>query len=181
MRRWISVIRDAKTKKFIRWVKEFTVRATASIETGGGHEPFIAEITMLMPVMGDVSPQMLEDLSEKAETYFKALTYVLFDIMKDAFWLSREEKAVIKEFQKRRVFSTSELTKIYNLVYRTRMPEQYLFTKVEWSEKVIKVGWEYLEEIDRELLRELKEVDAHVAFVFELTEKQTTIKKYMRW
>jgi hypothetical protein len=181
LRRWISIVRDAKTKRFIRWVKEFTIRATASIETGGGHEPFTAEITMLMPVMGDVSPDMLNNLTEKAEGYFGALTYVMFDIFKDAWWLSREEKRAIKVFQGRDVFTTEELTKIYSLAEQTREPEQYLFTKVKWSEKVMKVGWEYLEEVDRELLKELKEHEAQVAFIFELVLRETTIKKYMRW
>lgn len=182
LKRWIGVIRDAKTKKFKRWVKEFTIRATASVETGGGHEPFLAEITMLFPVKAGISPKELEDYSNKAEQYLKALTYVLFDIFKDAFWMDVRTKQMIRDFQRKEVFTLKELLDIFRIVFHARRPEEYIYTKVKWSERVQKVGWEYLEGIERELREELSRKRADIAFDFELRvgTRKSHFRRYLR-
>jgi len=184
LRRWIWVVmrydRERKRWLFVRWVKEFTVRATASIETGGGHEPFECEITMLFPVTANISPDDFDKVCEEAEDYLKALTYVLFDIWKDAWWFSSDLKAKIKEFQKKTTFTVKELMDFFRIVMHVRDPREYLHTKLKWSERVIKVGWEYLEKVEKELREELEKHKADIMFIFELVKKKKFFKKFLR-
>ena len=81
-KKWVSYLRDPKTGRFIKKLRNLTVVISMNIETERGRQPLVVEIvamTMIVPVPAEYLSKFITRIVNAA---VKAL-YILFDAPKD--------------------------------------------------------------------------------------------------
>jgi len=80
--RWVTMLRDPKTKRFIKRLKGIEIKITFSIETGKGNEPLTVEITASTSIPS-MSERRLRYWIRRIVNMAIKLIYLYFDVEKD--------------------------------------------------------------------------------------------------